>query len=387
MKSVRFGDLCKLQNGRAFKPEEWSEAGTPIVRIQNLNDETKPFNYCSFDVEKRFWIDSGDLLFSWSGTPGTSFGAFFWNRGKGFLNQHIFRVDVNEKLVDRKYLRYALNSLILKIIDQAHGGVGLKHITKGKLEEVQIPLPSLEAQRRIASILDKADELRQKRQQAIEKLDQLLQATFIEMFGDPVSNPKGWKIDSLNNYGSYKNGLNFGKGESGVKVLYLGVGDFKQLSRIDDVSKLSTIDLNELPSVDYFIKNGDLLFVRSNGNKELVGRCIAVYPNEKLVTYSGFCIKYRIEKSELTSSYLVHLFRAKSFKQTIFDGGQGANIQNINQQLLARLKIPIPPKDLQEKWSKILLSIEDQKQKLYKQLDIQNQLFSSLQNQAFSGNL
>jgi len=387
VKSVRFGDLCKLQNGRAFKPEEWSEAGTPIVRIQNLNDETKPFNYCSFDVEKRFWIDSGDLLFSWSGTPGTSFGAFFWNRGKGFLNQHIFRVDVNEKLVDRKYLRYALNSLILKIIDQAHGGVGLKHITKGKLEEVQIPLPSLEAQRRIASILDKADELRQKRQQAIEKLDQLLQATFIEMFGDPVSNPKGWKIDSLNNYGSYKNGLNFGKGESGVKVLYLGVGDFKQLSRIDDVSKLSTIDLNELPSVDYFIKNGDLLFVRSNGNKELVGRCIAVYPNEKLVTYSGFCIKYRIEKSELTSSYLVHLFRAKSFKQTIFDGGQGANIQNINQQLLARLKIPIPPKDLQEKWSKILLSIEDQKQKLYKQLDIQNQLFSSLQNQAFSGNL
>ena len=181
MKSVRFGDLCKLQNGRAFKPEEWSEEGTPIVRIQNLNDETKPFNYCNFDVEKRFWINSGDLLFSWSGTPGTSFGAFFWNRGKGFLNQHIFRVDVKEELVDKHYLRYALNSLIVKIIDQAHGGVGLKHITKAKLEEVQIPLPSLAEQRRIASILDQADELRQKRQQAIEKLDQLLQATFIDI--------------------------------------------------------------------------------------------------------------------------------------------------------------------------------------------------------------
>lgn len=140
-------------------------------------------------------------------------------------------------------------------------------------------------------------------------------------------------------------------------------------------------------STHHFIKNGDLLFVRSNGNKELVGRCIAVYPDEKLVTYSGFCIRYRIERSELTSAYLVHLFRAKSFKQTIFDGGQGANIQNINQQLLSRLQIPIPPKDLQEKWSKILLSIEDQKQNLYKQLDMQNQLFSSLQNQAFSGTL
>ncbi|MBV6572539.1 restriction endonuclease subunit S, partial [Acinetobacter baumannii] len=192
MKSVRFGDLCKLQNGRAFKPEEWSEEGTPIVRIQNLNDETKPFNYCNFDVEKRFWINSVDLLFSWSGTPGTSFGAFFWNRGKAFLTQHIFRFDVTEELVDKHYLRYALNSLIVKIIDQAHGGVGLKHITKAKLEEVQIPLPSLAEQRRIASILDQADELRQKRQQAIEKLDQLLQATFIDMFGDPISNPKNW---------------------------------------------------------------------------------------------------------------------------------------------------------------------------------------------------
>src|SRR5699024_3406282 len=100
------------------------------------------------------------------------------------------------------------------------------------LTEANIPLPPIEKQRRIAAILDKADELRQKRQQAIEKLDQLLQATFIDMFGDPVSNPKGWEIDSLNNYGSYKNGLNFGKGESGVKVLYIGVGDFKKLSKI-----------------------------------------------------------------------------------------------------------------------------------------------------------
>ena len=89
----------------------------------------------------------------------------------------------------------------------------------------------------------------------------------------------------------------------------------------------------------------------------------------------------------MDSSYLVHLFRSKSFKQTILDGGQGANIQNINQQLLSRLQIPIPPKDLQEKWGKFLECLEDQKQKLYKQLDMQNQLFSSLQNKAFSGNL
>ena len=89
MHVVPFGSTCTLQNGRAFKPSEWSEIGTPIVRIQNLNDESKSFNYCNFEVEERFHIKTGDLLFSWSGTPGTSFGAFFWNRGKGFLNQHL----------------------------------------------------------------------------------------------------------------------------------------------------------------------------------------------------------------------------------------------------------------------------------------------------------
>lgn len=301
-------------------------------------------------------------------------------------NQAICNIQPDENVCDVNYLYRFLEASKPYLLSRRVGG-GQPNISQGVIKDLDVPLPPLEEQRRIAVILDQADELRQKRQQAIDKLDQLLQATFIDMFGDPVINPKGWKIDSLNNYGAYKNGLNFGKGESGNQVLYIGVGDFKQLSKIDDVSALSTINLNDLPSSDYFIKNGDLLFVRSNGNKELVGRCIAVYPNEKLVTYSGFCIRYRIEQSELTSSYLVHLFRSKSFKQTIFDGGQGANIQNINQQLLSRLQIPIPPKDLQEKWSKIVLNIEDQKLKFDQHLKIQNQLFISLQNQAFSGTL
>src|SRR5690554_6101358 len=91
----RLGDICKLRNGRAFKPEEWSDRGLPIIRIQNLNDLTKPFNYCNLDIDDKFVVNTDDLLFSWSGTPGTSFGAFIWNRGKGYLNQHIFRVDVD----------------------------------------------------------------------------------------------------------------------------------------------------------------------------------------------------------------------------------------------------------------------------------------------------
>lgn len=193
MKEVAIGDVCDLVNGRAFKPSDWSAQGLPIVRIQNLNNEEAPFNRYDGEVRERFLIDSGALLFSWSGTPGTSFGAFFWNRGRAILNQHIFHV-LPRSGVDKNYLRYALNGRIERIIAQAHGGVGLQHITKDKLEATTIPLPVLGEQRRIAEILDKADAIRRRRKEAIALTEELLRSAFLEMFGDPVTNPKGWDL-------------------------------------------------------------------------------------------------------------------------------------------------------------------------------------------------
>ncbi|MFW1801348.1 restriction endonuclease subunit S [Acinetobacter nematophilus] len=404
MKQVSLSEVYWFQEGPGVRNWQFKDSGIKLLNVANITKQGKiDLNKTDRHLSKEevdtkythFLIDEGDLVIASSGITNdddnllrTKIAFIEKHHLPLCLNTSTIRFKSKEGVSDLSFLKHWLNSLEFRQqITKEVTGIAQKNFGPSHLKKIKISLPPLEEQRRIASILDQADELRQKRQQAIEKLDQLLQATFIDMFGDPVSNPKGWKIDSLNNYGAYKNGLNFGKGESGNQVLYIGVGDFKQLSKIDDVSVLSTINLNDLPSSDYFIKNGDLLFVRSNGNKELVGRCIAVYPNEKLVTYSGFCIRYRIEQSELTSSYLVHLFRSKSFKQTIFDGGQGANIQNINQQLLSRLQIPIPPKDLQEKWSKIVLNIEDQKLKFDQHLKIQNQLFISLQNQAFSGTL
>ncbi|HGP3418890.1 TPA: restriction endonuclease subunit S [Acinetobacter baumannii] len=381
MKSVRFGDLCKLQNGRAFKPEEWSEEGTPIVRIQNLNDETKPFNYCNFDVEKRFWIDSGDLLFSWSGTPGTSFGAFFWNRGKGFLNQHIFRVDVKEELVDKHYLRYALNSLIVQIIDQAHGGVGLKHITKGKLEEVQIPLPPLPEQRRIVSILDKADELRQKRQQAIEKLDRLLQATFIDMFGDPVSNSKGWDSSTLGEQCEVGTGSTPSRQNA---EYFVGNIPWVKSTEVDwgtitDTSEKISKDGKNSARLKMYPKGSIILALYGQGITRGKSALLGIE-----ATLNQACAALITKGS--VNNYFVFSFLRFSY-ENLRNQARGGNQENLNLNIVKSFPIYLPPIELQEKWSKIALSIEDQKQKLYKQLDIQNQLFSSLQNQAFSGTL
>ena len=158
------GTLCRLVNGRAFKPTDWTDEGVPIVRIQNLNDEDKPFNRFAGEVKERFLVDSGDILLSWSGTPGTSFGCFVWSRGRAILNQHIFRVEVDEDCIDRDYFVHAVNSRLDEMIALAHGGVGLRHITKGKLEGIKLPLPPLGEQRRIvsriAACLERVDEIR-----------------------------------------------------------------------------------------------------------------------------------------------------------------------------------------------------------------------------------
>lgn len=148
------GDLCALQNGKAFKPSDWATTGTPIIRIQNLNNKNSTFNYFNGDIEQKFEIKNEDLLFAWSGTPGTSFGAHIWDGGRAVLNQHIFRIDFDELNIHKPYFRYAINQKLDQLINQAHGGVGLAHVTKGKFERTQIALPPLPEQRRIVAKIE-----------------------------------------------------------------------------------------------------------------------------------------------------------------------------------------------------------------------------------------
>jgi type I restriction enzyme S subunit len=151
---VRAGDVLDLINGRAFKPAEWGTTGLPIVRIQNLNDPTAPFNYYSGELPAKFKVSDGELLFAWSGTPGTSFGAHIWVRGPAWLNQHIFRVLFDEAEFDKRFLRYAINRNLNEYIRLAHGGAGLAHITKGRFEDSLLLRPPIEEQRRIVASIE-----------------------------------------------------------------------------------------------------------------------------------------------------------------------------------------------------------------------------------------
>ena len=146
--------LCSLINGKAFKPTDWTDRGLPIIRIQNLNNPNAPYNHYDGEVLEKFEVNSGDLLFAWSGTPGTSFGAHIWRGGKAILNQHIFKILFNEDHIDKAFFKYSLNERLNEFIFNAQGGVGLRHITKKKFEKTLLPFPPLKEQKRIAAKLD-----------------------------------------------------------------------------------------------------------------------------------------------------------------------------------------------------------------------------------------
>ena len=114
---------------------------------------------------------------------------------------------------------------------------------------------------------------------------------------------------------------------------------------------------------------------------------MAVYPGAEKVTYSGFCIRYRIADASLQATYVAHLFRSAAFRRIIFQGGQGANIQNINQQILSGLPIPIPAEGLQSQFALIVEKIEALKSRYQQSLaDLEN-LYGALSQQAFKGEL
>jgi type I restriction enzyme M protein len=185
---IEIGKVCTLINGRAFKPSDWEKkegGGMPIIRIQNLNDPTADFNYYSRHVPEKLIVRKGQLLFSWSGSRGTSFGPHVWNRDEaGILNQHIFKVEF-PKTVLRDYLYLALKMAVTEVEENLHGGVGLVHITKGNLERIQIPLPPLAVQRALVAELEAERALVEANRELAARFERKLQASVAAVWGAP----------------------------------------------------------------------------------------------------------------------------------------------------------------------------------------------------------
>ena len=303
--------------------------------------------------------------------------------GFGSTEFHVIRPD-GERL-DGLYLFYLVWSEQFRFLGEKSmsGAAGQKRVGSDFLKGFEIPLPPLPEQKRIAVILDKADAIRRKRQQAIQLADDFLRAVFLDMFGDPVTNPKGFPVGTIRdlvdtaNYGSSAKASET-EGEFPMlrmgNITYSGAIDFNGLKYVD-------LSKNEQPK--YLVEKGDLLFNRTN-SKELVGKT-AVYDRDDVAAIAGYLIRVRMnEKGNpyYVSGYL-NSTHGKSTLQNMCKSIVG--MANINAQEMQNIQILLPPIEVQNKYAAIFQAT---KQRLGSQSQSEGNLadlFSALSQKAFRG--
>ena len=376
---LELGSIAEFINGAAFKPEDWGETGKKIIRIQNLTDPNKPFNRTERIVSDRVQVQYGDLLVSWSAT----LGVFEWKDSEeALLNQHIFRVLPNEEKVNKRYLRHGLEGAIVDMQKHLHGAT-MKHVNRGEFLSTNLYLPPLEEQKRIAEILDRTQSLISKRKEAIELLDTLTQSIFIEMFGDPVTNPKQWKTKPLRSVCDEINDCPHSTPdwtEQGVVCLRtsnLSKGGWNW----DDKRFVSEETYHERSKRGY-IEANDIILSREG----TVGIAAIVTPEMKICMGQRL-VQVRPSSSLLTSDFaLRHLLYVLAPTQ-ISRLMVGSTSQHLNVKELRDLIIPIPPITLQQKFSEQMAVLEKLKATHRTSLTELQALFASLQHRAFRGEL
>ena len=188
-KKTTLGEIATYVNGRAFKPIEWSKTGIPIVRIQNLNNPNAEYNYYDGNIEEKYHIRNGDLLFAWS----ASLGAYIWKGKYAFLNQHIFKVLPKEN-IDKTFIYYLLDKVTNELYAKAHGS-GMVHVTKGKFEATSVNIPPFETQQtivnKIESLFDEIDEGIGRLKTAAQQIQQYRQSLLKNAFNGELT--KEWR--------------------------------------------------------------------------------------------------------------------------------------------------------------------------------------------------
>ena len=365
----KLGEVATYINGYAFKPDQWKESGTPIVRIQNLNNENTPYNYYDGEVPDKVKIQNGDLLISWS----ASLGAYIWHGGNAFLNQHIFKVAFDKTDIDKFFLKYAVTSKLAAMAEQVHGAT-MKHIVKKDFDNTQIPYPPLSTQLAIVSELDKINELIRLKKEQLKDFDNLAQSLFYEMFGDPVENEKGWEVKKLGEIAKSAIGLTY-KPEnvteelSGIVVLRSSniqnsILDFNDIVRV-----------NVLVKEDKMVNDGDILMCSRNGSFRLVGKVALIKGLKERMSYGAFMTIIRSPYNP----YLFEYFKTPAFRQYLITG-KTTTVNQITVKMLNNLTLPLPPLSLQRLFAQRIEQIEREKSEVQKSIqDLEILLASRMQ--------
>ncbi|WP_374987643.1 restriction endonuclease subunit S [Pseudomonas sp. N040] len=363
-------------------PEYWDSPDVPWVTPKDVSDLAYPaledapeyiseagFQSCSTSM-----LPKGSVLVTSRAPIGNIAIA-----GRDLCTNQGFKSLVPGANVDGLYLYYCMKHSSERL--QALGnGATFKEVSKKIVEEFEIPLPPLPEQKRIAAILDKADAIRRKRQQAIQLADNFLRAVFLDMFGDPVTNPKGWEVRPLSVLVS-----KLGDGLHGTPE-YDESGDYYFINgnNLDNGSIVIGERVKRVGDEEFKKHKKELsqntMLVSINGT---IGK-VAFYQGEKVVLGKSVCY-FNVIPERISSMYLYHLIGSHYFLRYTSGIETGSTIKNVSLKSMRELPVPLPSAELQGSFKSLVKRIESKKAKLSASHNSASALFDSLSQNAFSG--
>ena len=373
----RLGDIATYINGFAFKPEDRGTVGLPIIRIQDLTGNAYDLGFYAGNYPERIEINDGDVLISWS----ASLGVYVWDKGKALLNQHIFKVVFDKCEVNREYFVYAVRYKLKEMESKTHGAT-MKHIVKKDFDNTLIPFPTLEEQENIANLLDKISTIILVRQQQLQKLDELVKARFVEMFGELHYNRHGFKIVSV---------------EEVCTMVKDGTHQTPQYTT-DDIHGFKFLSSKDVMSQKVDWKN--IKYISSELHEKLYS---TLKPQRDDILMSKNGVNYGVaainDSDEVFDIYVsLALLRPKPIINPIyfrcvlnnpdtkeqFDSSiKGIGVPNLHLGEIKKTKILLPPIKLQNQFAAFVHQVDKSKVAVQKSLDEAQLLFDSLMQQYF----
>lgn len=348
----KLGDVCRLWNGRAYKKEELLDQGKYVVlRVGNFFTNDRWY-YSDLELEAEKYCDDGDLLYAWS----ASFGPRVWAGGKVIYHYHIWKITLEDELIDKGFLYHFLDWDAARIKSSMGSGSTMIHVTKGAMEQRAISLPPLDEQRRIAEVLRSADEAIAANRAALDQHARMIDAVFEEWSKQPF--PKVALGDLLD----FKNGINFEKDERADEgTLTLDVMNMFSVNMTPNYE--SAYRISKVVPAELTLRNGDILFVRSSVKRDGVGWASLADGFNEATTFCGFIIRGRPMRSDVLSSYVVGVLRAPEYRRWLIQHSTRSALTNINQKTISSVEIPLPSlqqqRDMVEQYEAVASAASD----------------------------
>ena len=384
--------VAKVLNGFAFKSKEYVDSGIRVMRITNVQkgqvkDDNPKFIEASRDKDfSRYMLEPGDILISLTGNVGRV-GVVDKNLLPAALNQRVGAIKIHSDRVEPRYLFHILNSDVFeKAAIQSSKGIAQLNLSSKWVEKYEIPLPPLAEQKRIAAILDAADKLRAKRREAIAQLDTLLQSTFLDMFGDPVTNPMGWDVYEIGSIGSVVTGNTPSRKET---AYYANEADAAiEWIKSDNIE----IERVYLTKAKEFLSEKGVGVARTVPAGSILVTCIAGSPasiGNSSIADRDVSMNQQINAfvpgKNINSFYFYGL--SVVGKRMIQKASTNSMKGMVSKSAFSAIEIPVPPLKNQKNYQTVFENIFQQKSTGHQHQEDLDLLFESLQQRAFNGTL